>query len=72
MLVSQLKDMIREKDETYQKKEKEFKELNATFSKHKLQTKSKIAGLNAQLEETKRHQLDALETVSKKTFCTTQ
>lgn len=56
--------MIREKDEIFQKKEKEFKDLNAAFSKHKLQTKSKIAGLNAQLEESKKHQSDVLETVS--------
>jgi len=38
--------------------------LNAEFSKHKLQTKAKLASLNQQLEEAQKSAADVVERVS--------
>jgi len=38
--------------------------LNAEFSKHKLQTKAKLASLNQQLEHAQKSAADAAERVS--------
>ncbi|XP_071943711.1 uncharacterized protein [Antedon mediterranea] len=53
-LISQLKDMIREKDAQLRQKETDMKENNAKMSKFKLQAKAKISSLNNQIDELKK------------------
>ena len=63
-MIMQLKDMIRENEDALRKKDKDLKELNASFSKHKLQSKAKLTSMNKELQEAQRVASDVLERVS--------